>query len=161
MSYASAGVDPAAAIATWSALVLGVVGLGFAVLSKTMGGITDTSRLYRTMRREREDARVEDLTEDITYLRGRVTSLVDDLEHIWGLIHEHRVWDHQMIAALRDHDPNAPIPPPPPLLPRSAIAQQARSAIVAADVHKTIDTIEAKANAGTPPHGLNIPTNGS
>ena len=161
MPYASAGVDPAAAIATWSALVLGVVGLGFAVLSKTMGGITDTSRLYRTMRREREDARVEDLTEDINHLRNRVSSLVADQDHIWGLIHEHRVWDHQMIAALRDHDPTAPIPPPPPLLPRSAIAQKARSAIVAAEVHKTIDTIEAKANAGTPPHGLKIPKNGS
>ena len=160
MSHVSAGVDPTA-LATWSAFIIGVVGLGFAVLSKTMGGITDTSRLYRTMRREREDARVEDLTEDITYLRGRVTSLVDDQEHIWGLIHEHRVWDHQMIAALRDHDPTAPIPPPPPLLPRSDLAQQARSAIVAADVHKTIDTIEAKASGGTPPHGLKIPKNGS
>ena len=160
MSHASAGVDPAT-LATWSAFIIGVVGLGFAVLSKTLGGITATSRLYRTMRREKEDARVEDLTEDIAYLRGRVTSLVDDQEHIWGLIHEHRVWDHQMVAALRDHDPDARIPPPPPLLPRSALAQQARSAIVAADVHKTIDTIEAKANAGTPPHGLKIPTNGT
>lgn len=160
MPHASAGVEPAT-LATWSAFILGVVGLGFAVLSKTMGGITDTSRLYRTMRREREDARVEDLTEDISHLRNRVSSLVADQDYIWGLIHEHRIWDHQMIAALRDHDPTAPIPPPPPLLPRSAIAQKARSAIVAADVHKTIDTIEAKANAGTPPHGLNIPKNGS
>ena len=160
MFHASTGFDPTG-LATWSTFILGVVGLGFTVMSKTMGGITDNTRLYRSWRREKEDARVEDLTEDINHLRNRVSSLVADQDNIWGLIHEHRVWDHQLIAKIRELDPDADIPRPPPLLPMSSLAQQARSAIVAADVHKTIDTIEAKANAGTPPHGLKIPKNGS
>ena len=81
MLHASTWLDPTA-LATWSASILGVVGLGFTVMSKTMGGITDNTRLYRSWRREKEDARVEDLTEDINHLRNRISSLVADQDNI-------------------------------------------------------------------------------
>ena len=144
-------------VATWSAFVIGILTLVFVLLSKSLGGVTDTRRLWRDMRKASEDARVADLTEDITYLRRRVDYLIRESDRMWALIHKHRPWDHQAIEALRYLDPDHDIPPPPPLMPYTDIARETKSAIVAADVHKTIDTIEAKATNGkTPAHGLRL-----
>ena len=148
------GVDE---VATWSAFVIGILTLVFVLLSKSLGGVTDTRRLWRDMRKASEDARVADLTEDINYLRRRVDYLIRESDRMWALIHKHRPWDHQAIEALRYLDPDHDIPPPPPLMPYTDIARETKSAIVAADVHKTIDTIEAKATNGkTPAHGLRL-----
>ena len=148
------GVDE---VATWSAFVIGTLTLVLVLLSKSLGGVTDTRRLWRDMRKASEDARVADLTEDIAYLRRRVDYLIRESDRMWALIHKHRPWDHQAIEALRYLDPDHDIPPPPPLMPYTDIAREAKSAIVAADVHKTIDTIEAKASSGTTPaHGLRL-----
>lgn len=148
------GVDE---VATWSAFVIGILTLVFLLLSKSLGGVTDTRRLWRDMRKASEDARVADLTEDITYLRRRVDYLIRESDRMWALIHKHRPWDHQAIEALRDLDPDYDIPPPPPLMPYTDIAREAGTAIAAAEARSAIDTIEAKASNGTTPaHGLRL-----
>lgn len=147
----------AATLGTWAAFLVGAAGLVFAVLSKTMGGVTDTQRLFRTMRREKEDARIDDLTKDINHLRDRVNWLVTESEHVWRLIHEHRPWDHHAVETIRSLDPDADIPSPPPLLPRNPVAQEATVAVTLREVRNTIDDIEAKATTNTPAGGLKLP----
>lgn len=151
----------AATLGTWTAFIVGVAALVFTVLSKTMGGVTDTQRTLRSMRKEREDARVADLTEDVHHLRGRVNWLAAESEHVWQLIHAHRPWDHQAMETIRSLRPDANIAPPPPLLPRNPIAQEATVAVALAEVHDAIDTIEAKATTNTPPGGIKLPPAGT
>ena len=144
-------------VATWSAFVIGIITLVFVLLSKSLGGVTDTRRLWRDMRKASEDARVADLTEDITYLRRRVDYLIRESDRMWGLIHKHRPWDHQAIEALRYLDPDHDIPPPPPLMPYTDIAWEVGTAIAAAEARSAIDNIEAKTGNGTTPaHGLRL-----
>lgn len=148
--------DPSV-IAMWGAFITGIVGVVVVALSKTLGGIGDTRRLLRAIRKEREDARVADLTEDIQHLRDRVNWLVTESEHVWQLIHKHRPWDHHAVETIRSLNPDADIPPPPPMLPRNPVAQESTVAVTLAEVHDAIDTIEAKATTNTPPRGLKLP----
>lgn len=148
--------DPSV-VAMWGAFITGIVGVVAVALSKTLGGIGDTRRVWRAMRKEKEDARVDDLTGDIQHLRGRVNYLVDESEHMWRMIHAHRPWDHRAAEIIRSLAPHTEMDPPPPLIPRSPIAAEASSAIAAAEVHEAINTIEAKATMNTPPRGLKLP----
>ena len=150
------GVDE---VATWSAFVIGILTLVFMLLSKSLGGVTDTRRLWRDMRKASEDARVADLTEDIAYLRRRVDYLIRESDRMWGLIHKHRPWDHRAVEVIRTLDPDYDIPRPPPLMPyhHTDIAWEVGTAIAAAEARSAIDNIEAKTgNGATPAHGLRL-----
>lgn len=145
-------------VATWTAFAIGAVGFTAAVMSKALGGITDTQRLLRKIRKDREDARVVDMTEDIAHLRSRVDDLIRESDRIWRLIHAHHPWDYKVAARLRELDPESALDPPPPLMPLSQAAQEVKTAIVASEAVQAIDAIEAKAKAApaTPPRGIPV-----
>ena len=132
-------------LSTWLAFVVGVITFAVVVASKSLGGIRDTQRLWRQMRKEKEDARVTDLNEDLDHLRGRVNDLIRESDRMWQLIHEHRRWDHRAMVLIREYDAECRIEPPPPLMPFSPIAAEARTAIAAGQARAAVDRVQEKA----------------
>lgn len=114
----------------WVTALVGILIVALGSYSKGVQAWMDAKRsagaATRKRRTEEEDLRLADMAIDLKYLREKVDELRGQVSHLTGeqertfhLAQEHSRWDYHRIHQIYKLDPSAPVPAPPPLLPRS------------------------------------------